>query len=176
MGEITAFRREKLVVGILASSLAELDRAVSEVSGEFGEIDFASEPIRFTFTDYYTSEMGDEIWRMFVSLKDLVDPIGLPGIKIRTNLIEERYMTDGKRSVNLDPGLLDLNRLLLASTKYAGHRIPLADGIYAEITLLYFSKEFQDLFWTYPDFRTEEYKAVLRRIRDIYRSQIKSKE
>lgn len=173
MGEITTFRREKLVIGILASSLEELDEAIVEVSREFGTIDFKSDPIRFTYTEYYTPEMGDEIWRLFVSLADLVEPVILPNVKIRSNRIEGRHMRDGRRRINLDPGLLDLNRLLLASTKYAGHRIPLTDGIYAEITLLYFSKDFQDLFWTYPDFRTREYKEILHRIRSIYRSQIK---
>ena len=65
-----------------------------------------------------------------------------------------------------------LSRFTLATTKENAHRIPLSDGIYAEITLLYARGGFQPLEWTYPDFRSERYRALLSDIRALYKAQL----
>ena len=57
-------------------------------------------------------------------------------------MLYEVITQDGGRRVNLDPGLLSLANLILATTKNRSHRIPLFDGIYAELTLLYAKKQF----------------------------------
>ena len=75
--------------------------------------------------------------------------------------------------MNLDPGLLSLPRFVLATTKESAHRIPLEEGIYAEITLLYEKGSFRPLAWTYPDFRSEGYIVLLNEIRLRYKSQLK---
>jgi hypothetical protein len=80
------------------------------------------------------------------------------------------------RLVNLDPGVLSLSRLILASTKDFSHRIPLRDGIYAEVTLRYSGGDFRNLPWTFPDYRTEDYHAILRQIRSTYREQLRSQD
>jgi len=77
------------------------------------------------------------------------------------------------RRVNIDPGYLDLSRLVLASTKDFSHRIYLNQGVYAETTLIFKAKTFQPLEWTYPDYRTSEYIEIFNQIREIYNQQIK---
>ncbi|MGA2381317.1 MAG: DUF4416 family protein [Spirochaetia bacterium] len=52
--------------------------------------------------------------------------------------------------------------------------VPLADGIYAEITLLYSKGSFRALGWTYPDFRSSVYLDVLNEIRSLYKVQLRS--
>jgi len=79
----------------------------------------------------------------------------------------------GPRSINIDPGYLDLARLVLASTKDYKHRIYLNKGIYAEVTLFYQDRTFQPWQWTYPDYKTPEYIAIFNKIRDILILQIK---
>lgn len=176
MGGIQQFEEEKLIVPILISDEAILPAVKEKLEEDFGKIDYTSAPIPFTFTDYYHREMGPHIQRFFLSFRPLIDPSRLALIKLRTNEIEKTFTAGGRRKVNLDPGILNLSRLILATTKDNAHRIPLAKGIYGEITLLYMRKNFQHLFWTYPDYRTEAYKNILRKIREIYRENLKQQQ
>jgi hypothetical protein len=108
----------------------------------------------------------------------LIDPAGLADIKLRTNAIEERYR-DGRwgveRPINLDPGYLELGKLVLASTKNHFHRIFLRDGIYAEVTLYYRDKAFQPFEWTFPDYRSAGYQQFFLDARRVYYHQIHEK-
>jgi hypothetical protein len=96
-----------------------------------------------------------------------------------TNKIEEEYTGAASsgaaagRKVNLDPGLLNLSRFILATTKDNSHRIPLEKGIYGELTLQFSKKDFQTLPWTYPDYTTREYRDILIRIREIFKNNLK---
>jgi hypothetical protein len=173
MGDIGTFRKENLIIGVL-STLDKVEPQLRNVlENEFGPVDLVSPEIDFNFTTYYDQEMGPRIRRWFYSFANTVDPSDLPRIKIKTNEIEERYAEESDRRVNLDPGLLDLNRLILATTKNVGHRIPLQKGIYAEVTLLYMKKAFHPLPWTYPDYQSPEYISVLKDIRMLYRDKLK---
>ncbi|MDD5512405.1 MAG: DUF4416 family protein [Candidatus Omnitrophica bacterium] len=76
-----------------------------------------------------------------------------------------------KRSINIDPGYLDMAKLVLATTKDFCHRIYLGSGIFGEVTLVYRKDSFQPWEWTYPDYRSREYIETFNRIREIYRAQ-----
>jgi hypothetical protein len=175
MGVIADFADKKLVMPLLLSKNQDLEPVLSLLKSEFGPVDFISDILDFTFTSYYEPEMGTGIARLFLSFTNLVPPEKLAGIKIRTNEMEETFTRAGKRQVNMDPGLLDAGRFILATTKDNAHRIPLSGGIYGEITLLFVHKKFRDLPWTYPDYRTEEYKKILTEIRTIFCSQVKQR-
>jgi hypothetical protein len=162
-----------LVIPILISTPDLLQDLFRRLEKRFGTIDYTSETIDFTFTDYYLEEMGENIQRMFISFSKLIDPGLLPDIKITTNGIEDFFSVNGTRRINLDPGLLALSRFVLATTKENAHRIPLRQGIYGEITLIYRKNDFQVLPWTYPDYRTEAYRKILREIRDKYKQDLK---
>ncbi len=174
MGRIEDFLPEKLVIGVLSSLSDGFDSVEPVLRDSFGEVDYRSGDIPFTFTSYYDAEMGTPILRRFYAFTEPIDPGRLAGIKSATNLLEERWAGDGLRRVNLDPGLLGMGRLVLASTKGPGHRIALSGGIYAEVTLVFRAKNFQALPWTYPDFRSAEYNLIFREIRDIYHGQLRS--
>ena len=173
MGTIEQFKMENLIIGVLSTLPGAENEIKTVLEKEFGPIDLVSEQMDFNFTNYYDGEMGAGIRRWFYSFDVLVDPAELSRIKILTNDLEERWSIDGKRRVNLDPGILDLNRLILATTKNVGHRIPLNDGIYGEVTLIYMKKDFHSLPWTYPDYSSSEYIAVLKDIRKLYRDKLK---
>jgi len=83
----------------------------------------------------------------------LVRPESLPDVKHFTNHLEIELSRVGKRRVNLDPGLLSAERLVLATGKNYTHRIYLRDGIYADLTLLYEKGAYRTLPWTYPDYQ-----------------------
>jgi hypothetical protein len=171
MGQPKTFEPEKLVVAVLASATMRSPEVVATLERQFGPADLVSDELPFGFTDYYRAEMGDAIRRFFFSARRLVAPDHLASIKLSTNALEEGFGEAGRRRVNLDPGLLSLSRFMLASTKPGSHRVPLAQGIYAEITLVYERGGFRALEWTYPDYRSPGYLAVLQEIRELYRRQ-----
>lgn len=139
----------------------------------FGEVDSQSQEIPFTYTDYYEREIGNNLKRVFVSFKRLIPPSELAKIKNITNRIEDRLAKENKRTVNIDPGYVDLAKLVLASTKDYKHRIYLNKGIFAEITLVFQDKSFKAWECTYPDYAGQDYIGIFNKIRDIYNIQIK---
>ncbi len=176
MGNINNFLPEKLVTGILIGDVALSEPLLQLLTGGFGPIDYKSGFLDFTFTSYYEKEMGAPLKKLFVSFKELVAPDTLAAVKLETNRIEQKLALQGRRRTNLDPGLLCQSRFILASTKDSSHRVPLAEGIYGEITLMYEHGTFRALEWTYPDYRSSEYIDILNEIRAIYTAQIKSKK
>ena len=140
----------------MAASSIDLSESRAALAEEFGELDSASEVLPFDFTSYYDQEMGPNIQRQIVSVHALVDPEDLARIKHSANKMEaDRADPSGHRPLNIDPGLLSLSRVILATTKSASHRIPIGDQMYAEITLLYQKGQYQILPWTYPDYATD---------------------
>ena len=173
MGIAGTYTPEKLVMCVLSSSPDRAGDLRELLVEQWGGVDFSSDPIPFTATDYYTGEMGTGIVRTFLSFRRLVDPSCLSQVKLRTNSLEDRFRVAGSRRVNLDPGLMALSHFSLATTKESAHRVPLSDGIYAEITLLYSKAGFRALEWTYPDFRTPAYLSALSEIRALYKAQLR---
>ena len=96
----------KLIIRFLFSDPGAQTQALNTLVSDFGPMDFLSAPGAFPYTTYYDEEMGQEIRRQTASFLDLVAPQSLPDIKLRTNEIEAGLLRDGKRQVNIDPGLL----------------------------------------------------------------------
>lgn len=161
-----------MIIGLIAKK-DFIEPAVKRLESKFGIVDFVSPVFEFNQTDYYFPEMGQPLYRQFVSFKKLISPAFLCRVKGYTNKLEMKFLKGNKRQVNIDPGYLSFSKLILASAKDFSHRIYLDKGIYAEVTLIYQDKEYKDLMWTYPDYKTDDYKQVLKKIRDIYASQIK---
>lgn len=174
MGRISEFLPEKLICGVLVSKIDLVEDTVEALTRLYGEIDFRTGTTPFSFTDYYNREMGTPIYRFFVSFEELVLPDVLSEVKLATNSLEDGFTSGCKgRPVNIDPGLISLQRLILASTKDNGRRIPLSRGIYAEITLVYVDGDYRPVEWTYPDYRSRAYRDIMKDIRDMYKRQLK---
>lgn len=171
MGQIIKTPPVKLIVGLIFKEESRLSKAESALIRSFGRIDFQSSIMDFNYTDYYEKEFGKGLKRKIISFSKLVDPARITNIKIKTNKIEERLSNSKRRTVNIDPGYLDLSKLVLATTKDFAHRIYLNNGIYAEITLSYRGNTFRPCEWTYPDYRTAEYIKIFNQIRGNFRNQ-----
>lgn len=170
MGAVYDFEKEKLIIGVIYHEKEILDRAMEILTGEFGEIEDVSEEFSFSkeFSSYYDDEIGGEGLRRIYSFKQLVDPERQAQIKTRTNEIEAEFSVSGKRQINLDPGFINHGRLLLATTKETGFRIPLKDGIYTELTLFWARGGWQKLPWTYRDYQSELVQKFITRVRTSY--------
>jgi hypothetical protein len=174
MGTAEEFSPEKLVIGVLLSRPELRAPLLAALRAGFGPVDLEGEEREFTCTRYYDAEMGTPIRRFLLSFERLVSPASLAEIKGQTNRLEDLFREGGRRRVNLDPGILSLSRFILASTKDSSHRVPLADGIYAEVTLMYERGEFRPVEWTYPDYRDPVQRAVLKEIRRLYARQLQA--
>jgi hypothetical protein len=158
----------KLVIGLLLARTDLFAILAAELEAAFGRLDLVSAWMPFDYTTYYAEEMGAELSRRVLSFRPLVAAERLPAIKLATNAIEQRHAVDGRRSVNIDPGILSLERFVLATGKNFSHRIYLGQGIYADLTLLYRHGHFQVLPWTYPDYASPPLRRFLLAVRGKY--------
>lgn len=165
----------KLIISLIFHQ-EDLCKQVVEALGRlFGSPDFISEILPFDHTDYYYAEMGSPLWRRLLAFTSLISPEDLAAIKVKTNALEKEFAKEGKRQVNIDPGYLTAERLVLATGKNYTHRIYLKDGVYADLTLIYQKGDFRSLPWTYPDYAGETIKQLLRLIRKKYLYQLKKR-
>ena len=178
MGQIYEFEKEKLIVGVIYHNAEILDEAMKILTDKFGEVDDVCEEFSFSneFSTYYDEEIGGEGLRRIYSFLNLVSPEDQAEIKEFTNDIEARFSIDGKRQINLDPGFINHGRLMLATTKSAGFRIPLKRGIYTELTLFYARGAWHKLPWTYRDYQSERVQTFITKVRKTYLSQRKDKK
>jgi hypothetical protein len=93
--------------------------------------------------------------------------------KIFTNAVEQRFSVGGRRLVNIDPGYVARERLVLATGKNYAHRLYLGQGIYGDLTLLAGTGGFQALPWSYPDFAAGPLPELLAVVRRKYLWQLK---
>lgn len=174
MGKIRKHIPVKLIVGFIYNDGESLKKARCYLVKRFGKVDFESAAVPFIYTGYYEKEFGKDLKRKFIGFHKLISPCKLSGIKIFTNKIEKKLSKGACRRINVDPGYLNLSKLILATTKDFAHRIYLSRGIYAEVTLFYKDKNFRSCEWTYPDYRTAEYIEVFNNIRAIYEEQTRA--
>ena len=170
MGQIYDFEEEKLIIGVIYHEKEILDTVMQMLTDEFGEIDGMCEEFSFSeeFSNYYDDELGGEGMRRIYSFRQLVDPARQAAIKLRTNEIEMQFAEGEKRRINLDPGFINHGRLMLATTKETGFRVPLSDGIYTELTLFWARGGWQKFPWTYRDYQSERVQRFITEVRKKY--------
>jgi len=165
----------KFICAFIYSRQDLYEKAKDILSKKYGKIDFESSVIDFSFTDYYYAEMGQPLYRRFISFENLRDPAEFADIKLFCIKLEKKFSHKKKRRVNIDPGYINEAKLVLTTTKDFSHRIYLKKGIYAEVTLHYYDGQFRDFSTTFPDYRTSLYKEIFHEIRDSYREQVHKK-
>jgi hypothetical protein len=175
MGEIRAPLPVKFFTGVLTSVPEIMPQAEERLIAYFGPVDLRSRQFIFDKTHYYDEEMGNPIYRYFLSFEKLMEPSAIAGAKIKTNELESAFASEYSgllRPINLDPGYLEQSKIVLASTKNYFHRILIADGIYAEVTLHFEDGAWRAFPWTFPDYKTDHYHQFFASLRDLYRNQL----
>jgi hypothetical protein len=159
----------KFFMGVLYREASLLNQVKQSLEKLFGKIDYGSPEFNFDFSGYYAAEMGSGIFRCFFSFHKLIDPGRLAEIKIQTNQIENEFALAGKRRINLDPGYMDFNKVILASAKFNSQKIYLGHGIYADPALWYEKGRFTAYPSAFPDFKSELYQEAFLHIRALYK-------
>jgi hypothetical protein len=109
----------------------------------------------FPMKEYYAKEMGQPLAREIYVYEDLYDREILIQAKLKSMQIEQDFSFEGRRTINIDPGLISLEQLTLISTKPFSHRIFLGNNLYGDLTYIYKQNNYQCLPWTYPDYKEQ---------------------
>lgn len=164
----------KLIVGLLhpATGTGLFEWTRDALASRFGPLERESEQFPFVYTDYYR-DIASDLNRTFFSFAGLRRPDELVSWKHAAISIEAES-ADGEssgrgRRVNIDPGYLDGARLVLASTKDNAHRIYIAGGIYAEVTLCRRRTGWERFSYTFPDFKSGVYDDFFELVRQDWR-------
>lgn len=140
-----------------------LDEAAQLVETHYGRFhpDGKSQVFPFPPTRTYERTMGRDLRRQFFVLESLFPEDGLAAVKRTAITLEDelgrRRPFPVERPINLDPGLINDCRVILASTKDYAHRIYRGRGVWEEITLYFEGGAWRPHPWTYPDFREPTY-------------------
>ncbi|HUT53292.1 MAG TPA: DUF4416 family protein [bacterium] len=163
----------KLFLSAIYRDAAAANRLLDLLAERLGPIEYSTRELPFEATGYYGAEMGGPLFRRFFVFRELVNQDRLAEIKLFTNALEQGAAVEDKRVVNLDPGLLAMNNLVLATGKAVAHRPYLGSGIYADLTLIFESGSFRGLPWSYGDYASPEMIAFLNRIREGYKQDLR---
>ena len=175
MGQIKPYPPVKYFSAITFSTEINPNNIYDDLEKLFSPIDSKSEIFNFDrFTSYYQTEMGKGLQKQIVSFLTLMPAEKLPAIKTSTNEIEKKYISEGKRTVNIDPGYLTTARMVLATTKDYDHRIYLGMGIFGDIHYRFRKGHFQNNDWTYPDYQQDEIRQYFEKLRTVYLGRLKT--
>ena len=174
MGSVRPPAQVKLFCALLIAPTISLHEVETVLAQTYGTIVLRTTPLPFTQTTYYEREMGPHLTRMYVAFDPLIDIATLATVKHTTNRLEATWYTvQGQRRINIDPGYLDLAKVVLASTKDHSHRLYIGDGMFAEVTLRYRQHAFQPWEWTYPDYRLPATLVFFQQLRELYKAQLR---
>ncbi len=162
----------KPIIAVLTSDTTLLDRVLADCEPHFGPCDYRGAWYPFTHTTYYEDEMGPHLMRAMCAFEKLIPGHEAHRFKAWTAAIENRYLREGKRSVNLDPGYVDQLKVTLVSGKVGGHKVAVAPGVWVDY-LLWYNKGWNALPWAFPDFRDGTYFSEFTEIRKKFKEQIR---
>jgi hypothetical protein len=175
MAAVRPDKTVRLFVAVLSAPTADLAAARAMVEERFGPADSNAGPWPHVWTDYYAGQMGPGLLRSFWGFARPMIPDDLVDAKLAANALEARFAGEfpvpgSARPINLDPGYVCDGKVVLASVKDHCHRLCMGRGVYAECTLHWQAGAWRDWPWTYPDYRTDEYKAFFADQRSRLRS------
>ncbi len=162
----------KLFMGLIYNPEAPLEEFMNKAQEKLGRIDFNTKEIPFDHSSYYQKEMGKGLIRKLITFETLIRREHLVEIKAFTNKLEEVFSYGECRTINIDPGYLAQEHLILATGKGYSHRPYLGGGVYADLTLVYIKDEYRELDWTYPDYGNKEMRNLFKTLRRQYVRQL----
>lgn len=173
MGQLRLPQQVQYFASIIFGKESDLLGAKQQLTSVIGDISEETAVMPFSKTNYYEKEMGGNLLRIFVLFEPLMQREMLPGIKLKTNDIEASSSKNKRRVVNIDPGYISLENIILATTKGYAHRIYIGSGIYGDLTLMYNTGSFRPLMWTYPDYRSEDIISLFNGWREVLKAKLK---
>lgn len=128
----------------------------------------------FDRTTYYKPEMGDGLFRGVVSFGTLIAPESIGEFKQRSNELEQLCLRqDLLRSVNIDVGYMDVDKVVLPSYKRGPFKLYADNGLWLDMLLTYAKGTFHPTAWAFEDFARNPYQKDLLLVREKYKKALK---
>ncbi len=128
-------------------------------------------------TDYYEHEMGKNLHRFWFPLEWRDERISAPELlvplKYAVTEIEQQFVFNGMRTINLDPGYITEAKLVLATFKDYAHRVYIGESVYGDVQMQWRPSGYEFLPWTYGDYKTETAQAFFCDLRKKLRHAMK---
>jgi hypothetical protein len=166
----------KPVAAVFSADVEGIAQAAVRLEEIAGQLDYISEEMSFDQTEYYRDEMGGPLVKRFFASERLIDPADLVGIKKECWRLEKEFTAGDRRMVNIDPGYVSADKLVLATGKSSACRIYLGQGVWADLTLIYQNGDFRTMPWTYPDYASDPVRRVMTDVRKKYLNQLRQRK
>lgn len=155
----------------------EWDSAVIDMLQQtWGPIRYKGKLFAFDQTEYYTPEMGSDLYRGVVSFEKCIPPETIALEKARSNALELTTATSENpdhRHVNVDIGYMDLDKVVLPSYKRGPFKLYAGEGVWLDMLLTYAKGVFHPTAWAFEDFKRNPYQHDLQLIRERWRKSVK---
>lgn len=170
----------KLILGVLFAKKDLVEPALEEFSTTMNGVQRQSALHVFDETTYYQAEMchGQQttLWRKFISFSGMVSLEESIFWKKRSQAVENRFRLNNKRQINLDPGYVDLHKVVLLSAKEGGHKVYLGQNVWADMVLMKKKGGYESFPWTFPDLRSHQYDEWFLNVRTDFKKELKNLE
>lgn len=164
----------KAILFLLTQNTALADETILHFEKILGPMEIRG-PWHLFENNYYEEEMGLDLKRCVVGFKNLFEPWRLSELKEMTRQCESRFTIHDSRTINIDPGYVDLFKVVLASGKGGGQKICVAENVHAHTLLRYEKGKWISFEWSFPDFKSEIYHADLLKIRKSLKESFREK-
>ncbi len=144
----------RLVLALMWNPKFSLEEFIPKLQTIWGEIKSQSLVYDFIHTQYYKKEMGEGLRKVFIEINGLFSRDSLVGHKLKATELENKYLDENKnRLLNVDPLFVNLENIVISTSKAFSHRAYLEKGVYADVAFIWHTKHFEALPWTYPDYK-----------------------
>ena len=169
MSKETKQSKAVLIIACMYKTHECYKKSLLLLRNEFGKESHISEEFDFSYSNYYSKEMGDNLKKKIIVFDKMIARDYLVKVKKITDKIEINLSENDRRNINLDPAILTLENFILATNKNFTHRIFLSENVFADLTLIYKKSEgYTSLPWTYSDYSSEHIKNFLNDTRKIF--------
>lgn len=128
----------------------------AELVKKYGNVKAESDAYDFSFTDYYTPEMGPGLKKKLLVFEKNVSKEELADVKFFITEVEKKFSKDGKRAVNIDPGYLSSKELVLATFKEKSFKEKINDRVWVHKVLEFDNDNVKQFFHTFADYRDKK--------------------
>ncbi len=154
-----------LFFAMMFSDREKFNNCLIELKNKFGDIEKQSHEYNFDkYTGYYEKEMGEGLRKVIIIFKKLIEEDDLIKIKKEINELEKKYSIENKRTVNIDPGFLSKEKVILASFKKKDFKKDFGQGIYTHTVLEFKEGKVKEFWHTFGDYRGEKTKKFLSKV------------
>lgn len=147
---------------------------IAHLENTWGKIRHKGKLFPFDETSYYTPEMGEGLYRGVISFEKTISPESIAEEKERSNALELDMAkvangAEDSRSVNIDIGYMDLDKVVLPSYKRGPFKLYAGKGVWLDMQLTYAKGKFHSTAWAFEDFVRNPYQHDLQLIRERYK-------